>query len=269
VPQYLPGIQPLNFAPLLVADLFAQGTTTSNLLTYMREKVFTNAAAPVLEGGSKPESTLTFESASDPVRKLAHWLPVTEEMLEDEPAVRAYIDARLRLGILQKEEQQLLNGTGVAPELAGLLTRAGLGASIARTDPDTNADALLKQKMALFASSLLLSDGFILNPTNWTSILLLKTTQGTYLAGGPFSPIQTPTLWGDPVAVTPATVAGTGIVGAFKTGAQIFRKGGIRVESSNSHVDYFVKNLVAIRAEERLALCVYRPGAFGTVTALT
>jgi HK97 family phage major capsid protein len=62
--------------------------------------------------------------------------------------------------------------------------------------------------------------------------------------------------------------AGTALVGAFKTAAQIFRKGGVRVEASNSHADFFVKNLVAIRAEERLALAVYRPAAFGEVTGL-
>jgi HK97 family phage major capsid protein len=76
-------------------------------------------------------------------------------------------------------------------------------------------------------------------------------------------------LWGLPVAVTPAMTAGTALVGAYASAAQVFRKGGIRVEASNSHQDFFIKNLVAIRAEERLALAVYRPGAFGEVTGLT
>lgn len=55
------------------------------------------------------------------------------------------------------------------------------------------------------------------------------------------------------------------LVGAFKTAAQVFRKGGVSVEASNSHASYFTTNLVAIRAEERLALAVYRPAAFATV----
>jgi hypothetical protein len=49
----------------------------------------------------------------------------------------------------------------------------------------------------------------------------------------------------------------------------VFANGGLRVEASNSHQDFFIKNLVAIRAEERLALAVYRPAAFGTATGLT
>ena len=75
-------------------------------------------------------------------------------------------------------------------------------------------------------------------------------------------------LWGLPVALTSAIVAGTALVGAFKTASQIFRKGGLRVEASNCHASFFVENKIAIRAEERLALAVYRPSAFGTVTGL-
>lgn len=272
VPQYLPGIvQPLP-TPVLVSELFAQGTTSSNAVNYMRELLWTNAAATVAEGAEKPESTLTFEAVSDAVRKIAHWLPVSEEMLEDEPAIRSYIDARLRIGVIMEEQDQLINGDGTAPNISGILDRAGLTTAYGRdasgTDEQTNADALLAQTMAIYAASYLMPDGYVLNPTNWASTLAMKTTTGEYFTGGPFSPIQSPTLWGLPVAVSPVMTAGTALVGAFKTAAQIFRKGGVRVEASNSHADYFIKNLVAIRAEERLALAVYRPSAFGTVTGL-
>jgi HK97 family phage major capsid protein len=264
-PQYLPGILPLPTRRPVVADLIAPGTAESNVISYMREKTFTNAAATVLEGGVKPESTLTFEAATDPVRKIAHWLPVTEEMLEDAPQIRSYIDARLRTGVMLEEEDQLLNGTGVAPDLLGLMLRPGLAPDVTQTAPETLADAYLRQIMALFNSSLLMPEGIIANPNDWVGILLTKTTTGEYLAGGPFASIPTPTLWGLPVVPTPAMAAGTGLVGAYQSAAQVFRRGGIRVEASNSHADFFIKNLVAIRAEERLALAVYRPGAFGKV----
>jgi HK97 family phage major capsid protein len=268
MPQYLPGIHTPPTRPIVVADLLAPGTTTSNMIAYMREKTFTNAAAPVLEGGLKPESTLIFEGATDPVRKIAHWLPVTEEMLEDVPQIRSYIDARLIIGVQLVEDDQLLNGDGVAPNLLGLRSRAGLAAPIVRVGTETNADALLRQALAIFGSSFLMPDGFVLNPADWANTLLTKSEAGDYYTGGPFSPIQGASLWGLPVAVTPMMEAATGFVGAFKTAAQIFRRGGIRVEASNSHADFFIKNLVAIRAEERLALAVYRPGAFGEVTSL-
>ena len=122
--------------------------------------------------------------------------------------------------------------------------------------------------MGIFNDSGLMPDGHVMNPINWQTIQLMKDSSGAYMGGGPFMSPPVPRLWGLPVVVTPTIAAGLGLVGAFRSAAQVFRKGGIRVEASNSHDDYFIRNLVAIRAEERLALAVYRPGAFGTVTGL-
>ncbi len=269
VPDFRPGILPLPTRPLVMADLIAPGTTESNVVSYMRETTFTNAADTVAEGVAKPESTLIFDAVSDPVRKIATWLPVTEEMLEDVPALRSYLDTRLRLGVQLAEDDQLLNGSVVAPDIIGFLNRTGLATAVAR-GTDTNADAVLRQMAALFVSTGLQPTGIVMNPANWLAIQLVKTTAGEYVSGGtPFQTPPTPNLWGLPVALTSAMTAGTALVGAFKTGAQIFRKGGLRVEASNSHADFFVTNRLAIRAEERLALVVYRPAAFGTVTGLT
>jgi len=272
VPQYLPGIQSLLFKRLVVADLMASGQALSNSIVYMVETTFTNAAAAVAEGAAKPESALVFDQKTDPVSKIAHWLPVTEELLEDVAAIQSYIDARLTLGVQLAEEDQLLNGNGTPPNLTGLMNRANLATAVARnagaTPPETNVDAILRQITAIATSAFVYPDGVVINPTNWFTIATSKDTTGQYFGGGPFSPLPVASIWGSPVAVTPSIVAGTALVGAFGTMSQVFRKGGIRVEASNSHQDFFIKNLVAIRAEERLALAVYRPGAFGKVTGL-
>lgn len=270
VPDYRPGILPILFRRLTIADLIAPGTTDSNVIIYMKETAFTNAADTVAEGALKPESTLRFDQETDQVHKIAHWLPVTEEMLEDVPALRSYIDARLRLGVQLAEENKLLNGAASPAELTGILNRTGLRTSEAAggSPEDPNADAIFRQMMGIFNDSFVMPDGIVLNPLNWQTIQLMKDTSGAYMGGGPFMSAPVPRLWGLPVVATPVIAAGTGLVGAFRQAAQIFRKGGIRVEASNSHDDYFIRNLVAIRAEERLALAVYRPGAFGKVTGL-
>jgi HK97 family phage major capsid protein len=108
-----------------------------------------------------------------------------------------------------------------------------------------------------------------MNPSDWTKVALLKTTTNEYLGDSPFQAPTQASLWGRPVAKTPAMPAGTALVGAFRSGgAQLFQRGGLRVEASNSHVDFFIKNLVAIRAEIRASLAVFRPVAFGTVTGI-
>ena len=267
VSDFRPTIQPLLFKKLTVRDLLASGTTDSNSITYMKETTFTNAAATVAEGAAKPESTLIFDQVVDLVQKIAHWLPVTEEMLEDVRQIRSYIDARLRLGVELTEEDQLLNGDGTPPNISGILDRVGLTAAQAR-GADTNVDAIFKEMMKIFNASFVMPDAHVINPANWQTIQLSKDANGQYYGSGPFTGPQAPTLWGLPVDVTPSIVANTALTGAFKSAAQIFDKGGLRVEASNSHSDFFIKNLVAIRAERRLALAVYRPAAFGTTTGL-
>lgn len=268
LPDTQPGIIPLLFKRLVVADLIAPGTTDSNLIQYMKETTFTNAAAAVLEGGTKPESTLIFAAATSPVQKLAHWIPVTEEMLEDFSQTRSIIDARLRLGLDLTEEDQLLNGNGTPPNLLGLMNLPGLTAAQAR-GADSNADAIFKQITTIATTVFVMPDAITMNPANWQSVQLTKNAAGNYLGTGPWATAQAPQLWGYPVAVTPSIVAGTALVGAYRTAAQIFRKGGVRVEASNSHANFFIENKVAIRAEERLALAVYREAAFGKVTGLS
>ena len=269
IPDFRPGILPLLFKRLVVADLIAGGRTTSNSIVYMKESTFTNAADVVAETVAKPESTLIFDQATDPVRKIAHWLPVSEEMLEDVPAIRSYIDARLRLGVELKEEDQLLNGSGSGENIRGLMNRTGLATTVVSggSPGSSNADAIFTQMFSGIAfTAFIQPDGIIMNPTNWSAIALSKNADDQYYAGGPFNTPPIPRLWGLPVVLTPSIAAGTALVGAFRSAAQVFRKGGIRVEASNSHSDFFVTNKVAIRAEERLALAVYRPAAFGKVT---
>lgn len=269
IPQYLPGILPLPTRRLTVANLLAQGTANSNSIIYMKESTFTNAAAPTAEGAAKPESTLVFTSVTEPVQKIAHWLPVTEEMFEDVAGIQSYLDIRLRLGVELTEDDQLLNGSGTPPALTGLMNRAGLATAVAR-GTDTNADAIMKQIAAIETATNMAVDGIVMNPTNWLTVALSKDANGGYMSGGgPFANTIQPTLWGRPVALTSAIVANTALVGAFGTAAQLFRRGGIRVEATNSHQDFFVKNLVAVRSELREALAVYRESAFGKVTGLT
>ncbi|HAM57579.1 MAG TPA: phage major capsid protein [Candidatus Rokubacteria bacterium] len=262
-----PGILAKLQRRILVTDLFSPGTTESNLVEYMEETTFTNAAAARAEGAAAAESTLVFDRKSTAVRSIAHFLPVTAEMLEDVAQAQSYIDGRLKLGLDLAHEDQLLNGDGNAPNLMGVMNHASLHAAQAR-GADTNADAIFKQIMALATDSFIFPDGVVLNPANWQTIVLAKDGNGVYYGAGPFGAMQAPMIWGLPAAVTPVIVANTSMVGAFKQGAQRFTRRGATLSASNSHSDYFIKRLVAVMAELREALAIYRPGAFGKVTGL-
>lgn len=250
---------------LTIADLLAQGRTNSNTIRYVRETSFTNAATTVAEGGLKPEATFALEEADAPVRKVAVTAKVTDETFADFPQLRSYIDNRLMFMVEQREEDQILNGTGVAPNLTGLL-----GASILTQAIGTDAleDAIYKAITKIRTTGFFEPDGVVIHPNDFQALKLKKDANNQYLGGGYFTgaygqPYQNvDRLWGLPAVITTAISAGDPLVGAFRVGAQVFYRDSMTVESTNSNEDDFKYNRVAIRAEQRMALAVYRPSAF-------
>ena len=112
--------------------------------------------------------------------------------------------------------------------------------------------------------------GIILNPTDWRAITTTKTNApstgnglyilGGVLGGGPGG-VAAQTIWGVPVAITTAQPPGKFTVGDF-SGAVVCDRMDARIDISTEHSDFFIKNMVAIRAEERLALVVKRADYF-------
>jgi HK97 family phage major capsid protein len=272
-PQVLPGILPILFQRLTVQDLMPGGQTGNALVRYLKETAATNAAAAVAEGAAKPASTLVYSAVDEPVRKIATTLKVTDELFADVPALRSYIDNRLMLFVEMATEAALVSGAG-APSLTGILQRSGLTAAQAK-GADTAIDAIYKDITKIRVASFLEPDAIVVHPTDWQGIRLLKDSNNQYFGGGPFTGaygngggMAPDMLWGKRVVVTTAITVGTALVGAFATAAQVFSRGGLTVEATNSNEDDFLNNLIALRAEQRLALAVYRPGAFSTVTGL-
>lgn len=258
-----PGIVPFGLDETTVGDLMLQGTTDNNTLTYYEETTFTNAAATVAEGAAKPEAAIAFTERTDNVRKIATWIPVTDELLADVAGFRAYLEGRLRFMVEREEEDQLLNGDGTAPNISGILDRA-IQTITSTNDLDAIYRAITEVRVDGFAEPTAL----VIHPLSWQNLRLAKNTGLDYYGPGPFAPDRTETLWGLPVRVTPLIAEGTALVGAFRPYAQIFRREGITVTASTEHASYFIENKVAVLAEERLALAVYRPSAFCSVTGL-
>jgi len=250
---------------VMVTDLIPSGSTNQTAIVYMEETTTTNAADTVAEGAQKPESTLAFTEKSSPVRKIATVLPVTDELMTDEPAMRSYVEQRLRLFLELAEEDQLVNGSGVAPDLTGMLNVVGIQTQA--LGADTAPDAIYKAMTLIQTGAFLDASGIIINPANWQTIRLLKDTAGNYLWGPPSDP-GVERIWGLPVVKTTAMAAGTALLGAFTTATQMFRKSGVSFAVSDQHSDFFIKNKMMLRIEERLAFVVYRPAALATVTGL-
>lgn len=260
--QRVDGIFSLRNRQLKIRDLLLKGQTASNNIEYVKETGFTNAAAPVAETTAKPYSDLVFNMESAPVRTLAHLFKASRQILDDAPALRSYIDGRARYGLEFVEENQLLNGSGTGQNIRGIVPQA---AAFAPAFTPASATAIDRLRLAVLQVVLAEypADAFVLHPTDWAKVELTKDAGGNYIIGNPQGAL-TPTLWNLPVVSTQAMAAGQFLTGAFSYAAQIFDRMDIEVLLSSENVDDFEKNMFTIRAEERLALAVYRPEAFVT-----
>lgn len=261
-PDRQPGIISPQLRRLTIRDLIMPGRTVSNLIEFVKENVFTNAAEVVTEGAEKPESNITFTEASVPVRTIAHWVHASKQIMDDAPMLQSYIDGRLRHGLKLVEEAELLKGSGVGQHLAGIIPAAtAYSAAFVPDFPnriDTLRLAILQAELADYPV-----DGLVMHPTDWAHIELGKDTQGRYLWGNP-NQLATPTMWGRPIVATQAVDLLEFLVGSFALGAQLFDREDANVQISTEDRDNFIKNMVTIRAEERLALAIYRAAAFVT-----
>jgi HK97 family phage major capsid protein len=266
-----------------IGPLMAQGSTDSDTIRYPIETVTATGAAEVNEGAAKPEAQISFADTDEPVRTIAVLLPVTNKSLRNAPFLRAYLNARLRLFVQMREDAQLLNGNGTAPNIRGILNRSGINTatsySIGGSNPDQAlVDAVFKAAMRV-RDSFLEPDAAVMKPSTWEIAALAKDGNRNYLLGGPGAVNFTgndpaPRLWGLRVILNtnmPAQAATNKpvLVGAWRASAMVVRRGGIELALSESHSTFFAENKIMLRAEEEVALCVFRPAGFAAVTSAT
>jgi len=251
--------------PIQVIDIIPQTTTTQAAVVYMEETTFTNNAAETAEGGTYGEAALALTEQTSTVRKIAVWLPVTDEQLEDEGQARGYINNRLPFMIRQRLDLQILVGDGTAPNLSGIHDRSGLQTQAKGGDPVP--DAVYKAMTKVRVTGQAIPNAAVFHPNDWQDIRLLRTADGIYIWGNP-SEAGPERIWGLMAVQAQAETENTGLVGDFANFVELAVRRGIEVQVSNSHSDFFVKGKQAIRADMRAALQVYRPAAFCTVTGI-
>lgn len=268
----VPGL--LDQYQLQVSQLFPQAGTTARRISWILEDSYTQVAAARAEAALKALATLDISETSATVESVACYAKITEEMLADVDQIRAYIDGRLSYMVQSKEDDYLINGTGVTPQILGLVNVTGIQTRAAGLSP-TVADALGQAMNDIRVTGGVEPDAFIMHPNDWTDLTLSKDTNGQYYAGGPFmnqygvGPYSNVgRIFGIPVALSPYMTEGTAIVGAFRVGAMIFRKLGLTLTSTNSDGEDFIYNRITIRAESRLTLATFKPKAFCLISGI-
>lgn len=264
-----------------VRDLFPVAQTNANLIDFFRvlgfgtDRLDLSSSASMVPDrsgnnfGLKPQSELTFESAQAPVRTIAHYELAHRNVLQDEPQLQSTINNELLYGLRLTEDNQILNGTGTGEDLLGILNTPGIqtfghtadGAPSTDGKQDTIRRAATKAILAYFDPT-----GVVTHPYDWEDIELHKGSDGHYTVAMNVTVGADARLWRMTVVDSPAIAEGTALVGAFGLGAQLYDRMQANIRIAEQHSDLFVRNAVAILAEERLALAVKRPESFVKVT---
>ncbi len=262
-------VEMLGRKPLTIRNLVSNRRTTSDTVEFVAQTSHTNAAAVVpeatssasnadgAEGGYKPEGSWAFEVKTAVVKTIAEWVPVTKRALADVAALEGLINQELQADILEEEEDQILNGNGSGENFRGIVNVSGVQEQAFDTDLfATVRKAITKCRTVGRVNPTAL----VLHPADAELVDLAKDGEDRYYYGGP-SALGQRTLWGVPVVESESQVEGTGLLGDFAK-AVIWDREQTTVTMTDSHADFFIRNLVAILAEERLAFGVVRPSAF-------
>lgn len=262
-PNYDPTIQQGIRQELRIRDLLTTVPVDGQEYTYFKELLHIRGAAPVAEGGTKPTSNVTFERKTDRVKKIAVWMPATDEALSDVPQMLAYIRELLRYDLKLEEESQILKGDGTGENLNGLMTQATTYDGTLTKTGDTAIDIVRRAIYQVRKQSKLSADGVVMTELDWMNIELEKDSQNRYLFAN-LQGLVTPILWGRPVIASDSmdegdgtTAGGEFLVANFARSAVLFDRMSFLFKMGLIN-DMFIKNEVALLVEERLGLGVRR-----------
>jgi len=270
VPDQTGIYEPLGRYPLTLRDLISVRTTTSDTVEYVRQVTQVTQAAPVPEAnvtdytgypgeveGRKPEGSMSFERVSEAVKTIAVWIPATKRALSDAAQLRGLIDQELRDDLSEELENQLLNGDGKGENFTGLANTANTLVQSYVTDILTTTRKAITN---LLVNGKQRPTAWLFHPQDWELIELLRDKEDRFIWGGPFA--RGPyTLWGVPVVQSFFQTPGTAWLGNWSK-MVLWDREQATVSVSDSHSDFFIRNMVAILAELRAAMGVIRPSAF-------
>lgn len=273
-------LEVLGRRPLTIRDVISVRRTASDTVEYVVQTGHTNNAGTVPEattsaaptanttdgsvvlpagGGYKPEGSWSFERRTATVKTIAEWVPATKRALADAGQLEGLINDELRADVAEVEESQILLGDGAGENLPGILNTSGIQGQVFDTDIFRSLRRALTKARTV---GRVVPNGVALNPEDVETIDLAREngTSGAYLGAGPFA-LGPRTVWGLPVIESEVVPAGRGLLGDFSK-AVLWDREETTVTMTDSHADFFIRNMVAILAEERVAFGVTRPTAF-------
>ncbi len=250
--------------PYSVRDLLITRPTSAPSIEYLRGTRTGSAAIQAVEGDAKAELAMDFTLHQAAVKTIAAWVPASRQVLDDATMLADYIDLELRDALRLTEDAQLLKGNGTGANILGLWTSAtaynrGSGTSGAVGSGDAPLDTM-RRAITQLQLARGTPTGIVINPVGLEKLELSKDSNGNYVMDLDVRDQNgRATVWRVPAVVTDAIGADEWMLGDFNRAARLYDRQQATVEVATEHADFFTRNLVAILAEERVALTINRP----------
>jgi HK97 family phage major capsid protein len=242
-------------------DTILQGTTNMTAIEYIRESGETDNTGMTAEGAEFNQNDFDLTAYTANVRKITAYIMLSEEMLEDVAGLTSYIMAKLPGKINKVEDEQIIKGAGTGQNLSGLITNA-TAYSDNLADSNVQRIDVLVDAIRQIADDEYRADFITLHPADFSLLALTKDSNGQYLLPWIMG-VPNPNILGVPIVQTTAMTEGDFLLHA-RNAAQAFFKKELTIEFSNQNEDNFVKGMVTVRAQKRLALPIYKPTAILT-----
>ena len=247
---------------LRIRGLVSHGRTGSNLVPFRKQTLKTDATAAIAETGTYPASAFGWTKDEAKVKKIGAVTNISEETMADADLLQSEIDLEMRFGLDLELEKQILAGDGVGENLHGLIPNATAFSAAAGLPNATRIDRLRLAVLQVVLADYIPTH-FVMNPTDWAGIDLLKDSQGRFVFGHPGSQ-STPALWGKEVVESNSMSIGEWLTGDLQMAATLYDRSEAEILISSEHGTNFVEDMLTMKARQRVALAIKRGPAMVT-----
>jgi hypothetical protein len=236
--------------PTPLLDVMTTVNVSTNAIEYVSWAKAAGGAAKVAEKATKPSVEYAPTVVPDTLDMIAVYTQLTRQLIEDQAAVRSYIDGALRADVMRAEEA----------EAAAVLAAANLPTAPVVAGTTTLLEAI-RVGIGTVQAAGYNPNAVLLNPMDWAALdiaVMVESVDG---------PIRKAGFWGLATVAANSQPEGTATVGDFRTGTNHFVRSGVSLYVTDSHADTFLSNVFTLLAERRSKTAVIRPAAFCECTA--
>lgn len=234
---------------LSLLDVLPSRSTSKDAVEHIRFGISSGEAeTQIKEGDEKAELSMEGKLVTANIETIAATQPASRQVLDDNAGLQSLIESILMKEVRRKLEQRILYGDGVDNTILGLTGIGTAYAPTATTTVDKIGECVTTMQNEGFNPTVI-----AIRATQWFSdVATLKDKNGQYIIGNPADPAK-PTLWTGNI-VKPASLLANTVLVIDPTYVTVLDRQAVQVLISESHKDYFTRNLIQILCELRAGL---------------